>query len=128
MFLVNNKKYINFRNAKEYATKNKFAFVFDTEKSENIDVRQKVFILYQYFNNNNDIQYIREFTNKKSILNFLNISKSCLNDSIIETQRSMQPKTSLHLFMIQKKTKMLTFAKKFLLYINILKTIMIYNI
>lgn len=82
MYIVNNKKYINFRNAKEYATKNKFAFVYDTEKNENIDVREKVFIVYQYFNN--DIQYIGEFTNKKSILNFLNISKSCLNDSIIE--------------------------------------------
>lgn len=100
MYIVNNKKYNNLRNAKEYATKNKFAFVYDTEKSKNIDVRQKVFILYQYFNNNNDIQYIREFTNKKSILNFLNISKSCLNDSIIENVEQIT-----HNKLIQKKNK-----------------------
>ena len=100
MYIVNNKKYINFRNAKEYATKNKFAFVYDTEKNEKVDVREKVFIVYQYFNNNNDIQYIREFTNKKSILNFLNISKSCLNDSIMENVEQITNNK-----LIQKKNK-----------------------
>ena len=100
MYIVNNKKYINFRNAKEYATKNKFAFVYDTKKQKNIDVREKVFILYQYFNNNNDIRYIREFTNKKSILNFLNISKSCLNDSILENVEQITNNK-----LIQKKDK-----------------------
>ena len=100
MYIVNSKKYINFRNAKEYATKNKFAFVYNTEKSENVDVRKKVFILYQYFNSNNDIQYIREFTNKKSILDFLNISKSCLNASIIENVEQITTNK-----LIQKKNK-----------------------
>ena len=100
MYIVNSKKYINYRNAKEYATKNKFAFVYDTEKSKIIDVRQKVFILYQYCKNNNDIQYIREFPNKKSILNFLNISKSCLNDSIVENVEQITTSK-----LIQKKNK-----------------------
>lgn len=100
MYIVNSKKYVNLTNAKEYATKNKFAFVYDTEKSKNVDIRQKVFILYQYFNNNNDIRYIREFTNKKSILNFLNISKSCLNDSIIENVEQITTSK-----LIQKKNK-----------------------
>lgn len=100
MYIVNSKKYVNLRNAKEYATKNKFAFVYNTEKNENVDVRKKVFILYQYFNNNNDIQYIREFPNKKSILDFLNISKSCLNDSIVENVEQITTSK-----LIQKKNK-----------------------
>lgn len=100
MFIVNNKKYINFKNAKEYATKNKFAFVYDSEKKENVDIREKVFILYQYFSKNNDIQYIKEFTNKKSVLDFLNISKSCLNDSIIENVEQITNSK-----LIQKKNK-----------------------
>ena len=73
MYIVNQKNFETYEKAKYYAVKNKFSFVYNTETQKTTDIRKKVYIIYLYNQKNNDIQYVKEFTESKNILQFLNI-------------------------------------------------------
>ena len=77
--------YTNKQDAIKNGIKNKQLAIYDLKNNRDIDLTKKVYILYKYNKIKNDIQFITEFTNVKSMENTLKMNYNTLKSYMIKS-------------------------------------------
>lgn len=73
------------RDAIKQGVKNNQYCIYDITNGADIPLTQKIYILYKYNHNTNDVQYLYEYKTKSDLIKALNVTARCIEKNVIKS-------------------------------------------